>query len=444
MKEQNVNVLVKLLFVVMLFGAFTPLIARAQQNDDARIKKIEAAVRALQAELDAIKAERARAAREAAPAVVQEHIEQLVSKAFEEKKDGLGAVPDWVKNIKISGDFRFRHDHLDSEDASTGKWNKGVDKGRIRARLMFETKVNDDWDLAFRIASGSDKSPISTNQDLEDSFSKKDLWLDLAYFTWHPAAKKGLKVFGGKMKNAFYRAGKSQLIWDTDLNPEGIAAQYVMSLNEVDQLFINGGGFWVDENTSGVDTSLWGVQTYWKRKIGNPDYILAGVGYYDFANLQGRDDLKSTWGTSNFLGNTSSGGLFVSDFDIFEAFGEYGFEYAGLPLAVFGNWAQNIVASSSEDTGWMIGCKLNKAKELGSWELMYDYRVLEADAVVGALSESDWLGGGTDGKGHRFVFKYQLAKNVQAGLTYYHLENERSSIRDADYRRLQADLVFKF
>lgn len=364
-------------------------------------------------------------------------------------KESVG-LPDsikWVENVKISGDFRYRHEHLDSENASTGRWNNGIDRNRIRMRLMLEAIINDDWDVAFRIATGSDKSPVSTNQDLEDAFSKKYIWLDLAYFTWHPAAHEGLNVFGGKMKNAFYRAGKNQLIWDSDLNPEGIATQYVTPLSDVDQLFLNGGGFWVDEQPSIVDTSLWGAQAYWKHTIGNPDYVLAGASYYDYGNLQGRSNLSSTWSSStSFFGNANSGGQYSSDYDIFEAFAEYGFECAGLPLAVFGSWVQNLVASTGQDTGWLIGGKLNKAKEPGSWELSYDYRDLEADAVVGGFTESDFLDSRTDSRGHKFGFKYQMAKNLQAGVTYYHLEDATSSSSggDLDDRRLQTDLIFKF
>jgi len=363
-----------------------------------------------------------------------------------EEKEGTG-LPDsikWIENVKISGDFRYRHEHLD-EQQSNGRWDDGVDRDRIRARLILEAIINDEWDVVFRIASGSDKSPISTNQDLEDAFSKKDLWLDLAYFTWHPEAHEGLNVFGGKMKNVFYRAGKNELVFDSDLNPEGIAAQHVTSLSKIDQLFLNGGGFWVDENGSGVDTSLWGAQAYWKHTIGNPEYLLAGASYYDYGNLQGRSNLAGTWGPStSFFGNTNSGGVYSSDYDIFETFGEYGFECAGLPLAVFGSWVQNIAASSSQDTGWLVGGKLNKAKAPGSWELSYDYRDLEADAVVGGFTESDFLGSRTDSKGHKFGFKYQLAKNVQAGLIYYHLEDISNSSLERDYRRLQTDLIFKF
>lgn len=100
-----------------------------------------------------------------------------------------------------------------------------------------------------------------------------------------------------------------------------------------------------------------------------------------------------------------------------------------------------MAASTSEDQGWLIGCKLNKAKKPGSWEFSYDYRDLEKDAVIGIFSDSDFIGGGTNGKGHRFGITYQLAKNLQAALTYF--LNERGDNGD-DYRRLQADLKFKF
>jgi hypothetical protein len=364
--------------------------------------------------------------------------------------DGLEAggtqgagLPGWIQNIKMSGDFRYRHEHLD-EELTNGNWDDGVDRHRIRMRLMLQAIINDEWDVAFRIASGSDKSPISTNQDLEDAFSKKDVWLDLAYFTWHPAAHEGLKVFGGKMKNVFYKAGKNQLIFDGDLNPEGIAAQHVKPLSEACQLFLTGGGFWVDENGGGVDTSLWGAQAYVKHTIASPEYVIAGASFYDYGNIDGRGSLGDTWGPVNFFANTNSGGVYSSDYDIFEAFGEYGFECYGRPLAVFASCVQNVVASTNDDTGWLIGGKLNKAKDPGSWELSYDYRDLEADAVVGGFTESDFLGSRTDSKGHKFGYKYQIAKNLQAGLTYYHLEDISNSSIDRDYRRLQTDLIFKF
>ena len=348
----------------------------------------------------------------------------------------------WVEKLKISGDLRYRHDHWDQQD-STGDWETGRDRDRIRARLKFEAAVNDEWDAIFRIASGSDETPISTNQDLTAGFSKKSLWLDQAYFNWH-SASDGFNVLGGKMENPFYRVGKNELIWDSDLNPEGLACQISRPLSPADRLFFNGGGFWVDENSGGADTSLWGVQTYIKHDLGHSDYLLGGATYLDYGNLKGHADLKSTWGSSNFFGNTSTGGVYASDYNILEAFGEYGFECSGMPMALFGSWVRNLVASTDGDTGWLVGAKLNKAKDPGSWEFSYDYRKLDADAIVGGFTESDFVDSKTNSKGHRFVFAYQLARNLQSALTYYQAEDTGNSTQNLDSRRLLADLILKF
>jgi hypothetical protein len=49
---------------------------------------------------------------------------------------------------------------------------------------------------------------------------------------------------------------------------------------------------------------------------------------------------------------------------------------------------------------------VNKAKKQGSWNFRYNYREIEADAVLGTFSDSDFIGGGTDGKGHELNFGY--------------------------------------
>ena len=409
------------------------------------IQKQNEQLQQLQKKLDELEAEQKQQ---------DKQVEEKVAEAVKDRQ--AAALPDsikWAERIKISGDLRYRHDHVDAESNVSGidEWLNGSDRHRIRARLMLEAMLNKDLDVGMRIASGTTRTPNSTNQDLEDAFSSKELWLDLAYFDWHPSANEGLNILGGKMKNPFYKVAKNELIWDNDLNPEGLAVKYVTPISDVDQLFFNGGGFWVDESTLDVDTSLWGAQTYLKHAIGNQDYVLAGAGYFDYGNIEGRTALSDTWlsprpSTSLFFGNTSSepNGVYVSDYDIFEAFGEYGFKYGTMPLALFGSWVRNVAASTDEDTGWLVGGRLNKAKNPGSWELTYDYRDTQADAVVGGFIESDFVASRTDSRGHRFVFRYQILKPLQAAVTYYHLEDASSSTGDLDFRRLLAELLFKF
>lgn len=368
-----------------------------------------------------------------------------VEKKADETKDMV--LPDWLKwtqAIKLSGDFRYRYEGIDQE----GKDDRH--RNRIRARLGLAAKVNDEWDAGLRLATGEKGDPVSTNQSLDQSFSEKSIWLDTALLSYRPTGVKGLTVTAGKMDVPFLAVGKNQLIWDGDLTPEGGAVQYTHSLSKQTKVTVQAGGFWVAENEADVDPSLWGFQAYVAQGLGGPSAITAGVSYYDYANLQGYTNLKREWdSTSNsFFGNSPMGGssgTFANDYDLVEVFAELSSKVGKLPVSAFGSYVMNTGTEDGydEDSGWLVGFKLNKAADPGTWELGYDYRDLGADAVVGQFSDSDFIGGGTDGKGHRFSFVYQVAKNVQAGLTYLSNQITRSST-EVDYNRLQADLVVKF
>lgn len=353
-------------------------------------------------------------------------------------------IPDvlkWAAKMQWSGDFRYRYEYIDD-----GTKEQDRHRNRIRARLGLKAEVNDEWDFGLRIASGT-ADPVSTNQTLDEAFSSKPVWLDRAYLDYHPDWMDGLNASVGKFGVPFYKVGKNQLIWDGDLNVEGAALQYEWALSEQTGLHLNGGGFWVNEESSSADASLWGIQAYLKHQIAKPTYVLAGASYFDYGNIQGHGSFADEWdGEHDLFGNSGMAGdpdAYESDFDLLEIFAEFGTEIGGMPVAVWGDWIQNTVAVSDEDTGWLVGGKINKAKDPGTWEFSYDYRDIELDAVVGQFNDSDFIGGGTGGQGHRFGFAYALAKNTQAALTY--LVNEYDGRKsDEDYDRLQADIKIKF
>jgi hypothetical protein len=361
-----------------------------------------------------------------------------ISKAVEEKQ--IEALPEglkWAEKIKWSGDFRYRHESIDDDTAVTQR-----DRNRFRARLKMEAEVNDEWDAVIRLASGSSDSPTSTNHTLgdssDDSFSSKEVWLDWAYADYHPAAVPGLRILAGKMANPFYRVGKNQVIFDGDVSPEGGAAAYSWDLDNRTSATVTGGAYWVSERSTDADASIFGIQGLLKHKLNEDSHILGGLSYYDFGNIKGQ-----SLGGISAKGNTVTGGTYDNDYDIVEGFGEYGFMIGEYPAAIYGTYVNNTGASNSQDTAWLIGARFNKAKKPGCWEASYNYRDIEKDAVVGGLNNSDFIGGGADGKGHVFGFKYQLAKNLQASLNYFLNEKNASSTED-DYRLLQADLVSKF
>ncbi|NLH15044.1 MAG: hypothetical protein GX455_00550 [Phycisphaerae bacterium] len=364
-----------------------------------------------------------------------------MSKATNPSEMKLPETLKWIEKLKFSGDFRYRIENQDFDTRSDER-----DRHRIRARLGLEAVINEDWTVGLRFATGSTEISTSTNQTLGDSdddgsaFSRKDLWLDLAYADWHPI--KGLNVLMGKMENPFYAVGKHQLIWDGDLTPEGIAGKYVWKFNDCVSAQITGGGFWLKENSGGSDLSVFGAQGLLKYALSDSSSLTGGVSYFDFG------DLRNTTIDTDVLkqkGNTWSASRYVYNYDVFESFGEYAFKVGEMPMSAYGTYVTNLASDVEEDKGWALGVTFNKAKDPGSWQFGYEYRDVEADAVVGGLCDSDFIDGGTGGRGHRFSLAYQLAKNVQTVFSYYLAERHDNAMYNGEEMNLfQADLVIKF
>jgi hypothetical protein len=115
-------------------------------------------------------------------------------------------------------------------------------------------------------------------------FSDKPLWIDQAYFDWSTPLS-GLKLQGGKMKNPFLAVGRNQMIWDHDLNPEGLAAQFSRKINAT-ELFANASYFWVEERATTDDSFLIGGQAGLKHGLATADLTI-GAGLFNYTNTKG-------------------------------------------------------------------------------------------------------------------------------------------------------------
>jgi hypothetical protein len=260
-----------------------------------------------------------------------------------------------------------------------------------------------------------------------------------------------MHILGGKMGVPFFTAGGSQLLWDSDLSPEGIAVKHSVSPAEATKLFAAAGGFWVDERSSRADTLLYGFQGGVEQHLSEEAKLTFGAGYYRYSNIKG----QGTFDNDPF-GNTAidtdpdpnaETWVFAEDFNIVECFAELGLKAGSVPVAVYADCARNLGADDyNQDTGWLAGFKVGKAKKPGSWQFGYAYADVERDAVVGALCNSDFGGGGTGHQGHILSAGYQLTKCLQLGLTYF-LNDQHGAdpaTEDVDYKRCQLDLKMKF
>lgn len=349
---------------------------------------------------------------------LSERIEQLENDRQQRHETKVAAskpAPKPANTLKVKGDFRYRYEMIDQE----GKEERN--RNRIRARVGISGNVNDSVKAGVRISTGGD-SPVSGNQSLDGGFSRKDFGLDQAYITWQVAP--GSSLTAGKMKNPLHRAGGHGLLWDSDVNPEGVAWQY-----KADGFFANVAGLYVEERSSADDSLMFGGQIGFDTDVADDMDFKGGVGYYVYTNTVGN---KPFFDGDDSAGNTLVDGLLVNDYKQVELFAELGLKVSEWPATVFANYVQNTEASDN-DTGYAFGIKLGQF----SWA----YQDLEADAVIGTFTDSDFGGGGTGANGHVFKARHNIAKNWTAGLTLF-LNDVGEP--EKDYRRLQADMQFKF
>ena len=62
--------------------------------------------------------------------------------------------------------------------------------------------------------------------------------------------------------------------------------------------------------------------------------------------------------------------------------------------------------------------------------------------MVGIFTDSDFLGGGTNGRGHEINFDLVIMENTTFAATYF--INQIDLDDETDFNRLQVDLKFKF
>ncbi|MFA5336751.1 MAG: putative porin [Candidatus Omnitrophota bacterium] len=380
--------------------------------------------------------------------------QQIVTETKEEMKKEIAqakseALPQWVQTMKLKGDFRLRYqyDHAKSLAASNQSPRNDQQRARIRARLGIESKVNDKLKAGIGIATGTTTDPRSTNITLGSSSTKKSVVLDYAYAQYSPLP--WATFVGGKFQNPLWEP--SDLIWDTDITPEGGAAKLAYDLNPNTQLFANTGVLIIGEASGDeADPTMYVVQTGLKQKITETVSLKGAVSYYGTTGLKGKT-LVGTSGT-NSLSGTGLSYEYINitpaiELGIKEPFKQLG---VNIPyLAFFGEYVNNVAEDVTENSGYIAGFKLGaeKLEKWGDWQTKYSYAMLEKDAVLDILPDSDRYGGKTGMRSHEFGIDWGLGKNTWLGVDYYYgwqLPGNFSQKQTKPATVLQVDWNLKF
>src|SRR5215469_5109927 len=199
---------------------------------------------------------------------------------LERRIQGLGP-------ISISGDIRARE-----EPFFNGPPDGSLDRARasVRARLNFLADLGEQFQAGVSLASGDVNNPISTSQTLGVFYTRKAFALDQAFITYKPSEFKPLTLTAGKFRYPWYN---TELTWDKDLNPEGVAETLAFPLENIPVLkrvavvgfqlpFAETTPYATSKNI--VQSMTYGVQLQTTWQLMSHLTLSAYTGYYDFQN----------------------------------------------------------------------------------------------------------------------------------------------------------------
>jgi hypothetical protein len=443
------------------------------------------------------------------PEVVREQIKdelraEVTQQAKEEGWATPNSVPEWTQKLQVYGDVRVRAESVfndndnfvffpDFGDINAGSGfdvvgnsnapfiNTTKNRGRMRVRARLGVKADiADWIQAdIRLATGSDRSPVSTNQTLggAGNFSKYSLWLDRASLRLTPIDDLTLDV--GRFGNPFWT---SELQFDSDLNFDGIAAKYEympgadfspwasLGFFPVYNTDFDFGSTSVDK-TSSRDKWLYGGQVGANWKFNDDVSLKLALGYFEYDKFEGKlsspclapasnDSCDTDGSRPQFqqFGNTlfpirniyvdpdnpASPQLqyygYASKFGIANLHAAVSIDaFDPVRIVVEGDVVKNTRYNEKRirvlgpvnnldagnrfdggDMGYFLNLTVGQPKiaKAGDWNASLGYRYLESDAVPDAFTDSDFRLGGTNAQGFILGGQYGLARNTWLGLRW--------------------------
>jgi hypothetical protein len=158
---------------------------------------------------------------EARSAVAQ--TDQSLGKKVQNLESGLKKIGPF----SFSGDFRLRDEPFFGGPADHSQVRN---RERFRLRINANAKLNDDISGGLTIASGDINDPISSNQTTNQFYTRKGIAIDKAFINYNPHVFKPLTLTGGKFVYPWYN---TEMTWDKDLNPEGVAQTLAFDVESI-------------------------------------------------------------------------------------------------------------------------------------------------------------------------------------------------------------------
>lgn len=435
--------------------------------------------------------------------------QEVVGQAKQERWGDVNAVPEWANRFTMEGDMRLREqaDFYGSNNAPAANFQangQNIDnttedslrRERVRFRLGINANVTHGVDLGLRLTTGnvndpvltgnvlgpppiSIGSPVSTLQTFGTFNSKFAVVIDQVYLKLKPL--EWVTISAGRIPNPFFvgtvgniytgtlRAGPhtvptagvihTDLLWDVDLNFEGLAINLHPWLKEERTIkpFLNAGIFPLQqinqsETVKAKDKWFFGAQAGLEWTPENTDIkFRLGAAYYDYRNINGVRNPNfgdTLFNQSAPLFRQKGNSLFNIDNDgdpttnLWALAADYRLanvtmvaDYSRFkPIHVVGtmDYVRNVGYDENKifaRSGQNIKPEIDAYQlrltvgypvitERHQWQVFGFYRRSERDSMLDAFTDSNYLMGGTNHKGYTIQGLYGVARNTWFGLRY--------------------------
>lgn len=308
--------------------------------------------------------------------------------------------------LQLNGDLRLRYESNFGDDDARSR-----DRGVLRARLRATFKAADWITLGGQIATGDPDDPNSSDISLSNFDDNLQVSLDQAYARLDFGQ---LQIFSGKMPQPFVR---TDMVWDSDVSPQGVSANYKLPLGKLGALKATGLYFLIDEAVAGPDSRMIGGQLSLDTALSSQVRLELAGGYYDYSlrSMAGGD-------AGDFRSNRlRPDGRYLSDFNLVNLLGAVTFQGLGdhWPIRLSADYVHNLGAATAADTGYQLDLLVGRGTKPGDWRFGYGYGSVDTDAVLAAFSQDNTTIA-TNYLQHSFTLDYVLRPNLILNATYYH------------------------
>ncbi|HJP97140.1 MAG TPA: putative porin, partial [Rhodanobacteraceae bacterium] len=414
-------------------------------------------------------------------------------------------VPEVLKSMELYGDLRLRYENRIARAASDTATSEERQRWRYAFRVGVRGDVNPDFFYGLRLDTGTygrsawvtmaddntGGSP-ATSKASQSNKTSDAVAVGLAFIGWRPV--DWMQVVAGRQGNPLFT---SSMVWDPDINPEGLSEKFNYKMNDNATLFATAGQFLYSQ--VGKRTGAWtgGLLDSPNPGLGSSQSAMlfayeAGAAYRFTVDTTARVAVNyykyrlttdETVFNSDFQGSGGSvADLGIRNLQVVEIPIEVRFPIADLSGAVFGEYAWNIdgrkraaasatpgsdrenkammiglsLASSGVPQGLSAGPTLNSSARKGTWEVRGYYQRIQQFALDQNMIDSDFFertnmagyfiaGAYSPANGIIATLRYGNAKRLNEAMGTGGFNDDSSNVATINkYQLIQADLTLRF